>query len=465
VTSPSYYRLRSYLPADHPDKAQEIGTEESPEEYVARLVETFAEVKRVLRDDGTNWVVLGDSFSDGDLLGIPFRVAFALQASGWYLRHAIPWIKCNALPESVQGWRWERHRVKIAAQGEAANHSASKAGYNTGGPHPDNGLVRDSAQWTPCPGCQKCSPHGGYMLRRGAWRPTTAHEYIFMLAKSERYWADGEAVRMPTSESSLERQIYRGNQKTRGKWLDGIDTRNDSEITSCSIGPANPSGRNRRTTDWFNESLDLVIQDTEEWLEHIRAVRNDKGLLLDPNGDPLAMLVNPQPFSARSLGITDVDHFAAFPPKLVEPCILSSCPERVCAECGAGWVRIVDNTRKSTRPGTGRTHFDSSRAKGDRGIPLRPELTVTTLGFRPSCTCNSDKPPVPAVVLDPFSGTGTVGVVAEQLGRSAVLVEVSPDYVAMSNARLAAARNEPPEKCDAALPLFSIPDGGSRAIP
>lgn len=156
VTSPPYWGLRDY------GKSSQIGLEHSPEEYVAELVAVFREVWRVLRDDGTLWLNLGDSYAgnnsrasnngragfgnprdgvferigDGlktkDLVGIPWRVAFALQADGWYLRQDIIWHKPNPLPESVKD------------------------------------------------------------------RCTKAHEYIFLLSKSPRYYFDNQAIREPT---------------------------------------------------------------------------------------------------------------------------------------------------------------------------------------------------------------------------------------------------------------------------
>ena len=135
VTSPPYFGLRSYLPAGHPDKALEIGGEATPEEYVARLVDVFRGVRRVLRDDGTVWLNLGDSFGRGkrtkwsgdaargtnahaevsavgsyaagavlpdkQLLMIPARVAIALQDDGWYLRADNIWGKPNGMPDST----------------------------------------------------------------------------------------------------------------------------------------------------------------------------------------------------------------------------------------------------------------------------------------------------------------------------------------------------------------------------
>jgi DNA modification methylase len=132
VTSPPYFGLRSYLPPGHPDKTREVGAERKVQDYVDRLVSVLREVKRVLRDDGTLWLNLGDCYGpDKSLRGIPWRVAFALQADGWILRSDIVWHKPSPMPESV----------------------------------------RD--------------------------RPTRAHEFVFMLAKSTRYFFDADAVREP----------------------------------------------------------------------------------------------------------------------------------------------------------------------------------------------------------------------------------------------------------------------------
>jgi len=139
VTSPPYFRLRSYLPADHPDKIHEIGTETTPDAFIANLVSVFGTVRRLLAEDGTLWIVIGDSYaatgkSGGgrqgerwsahgvqitgprggrwsppppglkvkDLVGIPWMLAFALRRDGWYLRQDIIWAKPNPMPESVR---------------------------------------------------------------------------------------------------------------------------------------------------------------------------------------------------------------------------------------------------------------------------------------------------------------------------------------------------------------------------
>jgi DNA modification methylase len=164
VTSPPYFGLRAYLPDGHPDKGKEMGGEGTPVEYVGQMVAVFREVRRVLRPDGTLWLNLGDSYTAGggsrnglsksglkrnvtdeesrlrcclenkvyrqgavagvttgakpkDLLGIPWRVAFALQDDGWYLRSDIIWAKSAAMPESVEDRPTKAHEyVFLLAQ-------------------------------------------------------------------------------------------------------------------------------------------------------------------------------------------------------------------------------------------------------------------------------------------------------------------------------------------------------------
>ena len=134
VTSPPYYGLRNS------GAAGQIGNEPTLDEYTRRIVEVFREVRRVLKDDGTLWLNVGDSYATKaaaggikrkDLIGLPWLLAFVLRADGWHLRADIIWQKPNAMPESVKD------------------------------------------------------------------RPTRAHEYIFLLSKSERYHYDAEAVKEP----------------------------------------------------------------------------------------------------------------------------------------------------------------------------------------------------------------------------------------------------------------------------
>ena len=147
VTSPPYWGLRDY------GHEGQIGLEATPEDYVERIVAVFREVRRVLKDDGTLWLNLGDSYADGkQLVGIPWLVAFALQADGWWLRQDIIWHKPNPMPESV----------------------------------------RD--------------------------RCTKAHEYLFLLTKSARYYYDAESIKVEASAATIERNKHKFNGAFKGQF-------------------------------------------------------------------------------------------------------------------------------------------------------------------------------------------------------------------------------------------------------
>lgn len=268
VTSPPYWGLRDYGEKD------QIGLEDSPDQYVKKLVDIFREVRRVLRDDGTLWLNLGDSYCgtgdkgenrdkkypegrngqkvavnnsiEGlkrkDLVGIPWRVAFALQEDGWYLRQDIIWQKTNPMPESVKD------------------------------------------------------------------RCTRAHEYIFLLSKKGKYYFDSNAI------------------KEKAKYaFDDRGARSDS----------------RRGTGYnsMNGKTGLFRNKRSVWT------------------------VSTQPFKG--------EHFAAFPQKLIEPCIFAGCPEG-------------------------------------------------------------------GLILDPFFGAGTTGLVAKKNNRDFVGIELNKKYVQIAKERIEA---------------------------
>lgn len=323
VTSPPYWQLRDYgVPGA-------IGLEPSLEEYVDRLVAVFREVRRVLRDDGTLWLNLGDCYAskargsdlgwdksrltnpgrvqkaqkaamlpsgerhrgkssglkDKDLVGVPWRVALALQDDGWWLRSDIVWAKTNPMPESITD------------------------------------------------------------------RPSRAHEFVFLLAKSRTYFYDAEAVREPCDSGPSDvRKMLAGDARLGGKSIGNEDQLNAASQRT-KVGSRRSVGdprRGRNLRSWW----------------------------------PLAT----QPFAEA--------HFAAFPKKLVEPCVKAGTSESGCCSlCGA------------------------------------------PLGWEPSCTCEGGGV-VPCTVLDPFAGAGTAGVVARALGRRFVGIEINPEYAEMARKRI-----------------------------
>ncbi len=383
VTSPPYFALRAYagdqgvewpemqyipMPGvdcvvDVPAMTCGLGNEPTLNAYIGHLILCLREWRRVLRDDGTCWVNLGDSFASsgqGDTLGkqstlnggkglgqndkvatmisgraptpvglkskdkmlVPHRFALAAQADGWYVRQDIVWAKKNSMPESVTD------------------------------------------------------------------RPSTAHEFIFLLAKSPRYFYDHVAVQTPIRVSSLERiqQQSFGQQKGGPKdYANGVNTNNSMRKTLENFASKNEGGKSG------GANLRSVL--------HLAT----------------------QPYKGA--------HFACFPESIPETAIKAgSSAKGVCGECGNPWVRVVERTAVEpdsfkgstfTNGKTGAVHED--RGQGDRYV------SVST-GWKPSCDCPSHDP-VPATVLDPFSGSGTTGRVALRLGRDYIGVDISEEYI------------------------------------
>ena len=208
VTSPPYYGLRKY----RADEELVIGDESTPEKYVESIVAVFNEVYRVLRDDGMAWLNLGDSYSvNGTLLGIPWRVAFALQGNGWTLRSDVIWAKKAPMPESTGTSQWQKCRIqtrknRLAEQGVGSMREVA-GGQGEVLKHTSLSDNPNRAEYIDCPGCDKCNHNDGYVLRQGSWRSTSSHEHIFQLTKGMNYYSDGEAVKTDTQANR--RDVWR----------------------------------------------------------------------------------------------------------------------------------------------------------------------------------------------------------------------------------------------------------------
>ena len=362
VTSPPYWGLRDY------GNDGQLGLEKTPKEFVDNLVKVFREVKRVLRDDGTLWLNLGDSYSSGgrtsttnqtvrgdkdygvtrpavcknikpkDLVGIPWKVAFALQEDGWYLRQDIIWNKPNPMPESVKD------------------------------------------------------------------RCTKAHEYIFLLSKQPKYYFDNESIK----DKSLTQNIQSNNQKLskyknfeeEKKYRQGIHHKRGENIVISR--PKLPSKKqfldfikSRTNANFLVENTNIKKTTIEHWF------RNDDGFSFPKKDDWLKIndLVNDwsEEYNSINYALTYEEthfdtvitnesknkrsvwtvttkpykeaHFATYPPDLIEPCILAGCP------------------------------------KG-------------------------------GTVLDPFGGSGTTALVADRLGRDAIIIELNKEYAKIAEKRL-----------------------------
>lgn len=235
-------------------------------------------------------------------------------------------------------------------------------------------------------------------------RPTESHEYILMLTKSARYYWDAEAVREPSECLNQDSVSYRvsGKSDSRKKRINGIKP----AFGYNGFWQPNSGGRNIRTVWEFPT----------------------------------------QPFPTFKVDGKKIDHFAVFPEKLPELCILAATPEvGSCSKCGAPWVRAIEVSRpenydpscvdEKIRDGWGGKQFSSNR-------PLRKifedslNTTRQTLGWQPSCSCNAGK--APSVVLDLFCGAGTTPKVAKELGRRFVGIDISEEYCELSKKRVEA---------------------------
>lgn len=252
VTSPPYFNQRNYA---HPSQ---IGIEKEPKEYIEQLLKVFDQCYRVLKKSGTFWLNLGDKYQEGRLLGMPWRVALALQERGWILRSDIIWHKPNAMPHSVKN------------------------------------------------------------------RPTTDHEYLFFFTKSNEYYYDADSIREPhvTFTELSQMKGGRNHFDKRGGTPENGKNQGDSNLHDGRWDQAfHPKGRNKRTV----------------WSVPLSKYRKA--------------------------------HFAVFPEKLIEPCILAGCPRE-------------------------------------------------------------------GLVLDPFFGTGTTGVVAGTHCRHYVGIELNQEYLKLAQERL-----------------------------
>lgn len=224
--------------------------------------------------------------------------------------------------------------------------------------------------------------HNSCMPQSVTDRPTVATEDWMMLTKSARYFWDSDAVRRKMVRGSA------GSTFTKGKTAEAKP--------GVSLLPRidNTSGRNWRTSDAYFDSLDLLIEEQEDYVDHLRQVRQNGGMLLDPDGDPLALDI----VSSGS----DRRHYAAYPEKLVEPLILGGTSEYGCCSlCGAPWTRIVSRESapasvftNRAAPTDGLVYSGSVvdgtwHGQGQKLQDWRNAHPSTTVGWRPTCACGA----------------------------------------------------------------------------
>jgi DNA modification methylase len=374
VTSPPYFGLRDY------QVDGQLGLEETPDLYIAKMVEVFREVRRVLRDDGTLWLNIGDSYasvggvcqphrdSSGgigkkgtrgtqpfhaagggfvrpsslgkqvkpkDLLGIPWMLAFALRADGWYLRQGIIWAKPNPMPESV----------------------------------------RD--------------------------RCTKSHEYIFLLTKQPTYYFDHEAMKEPATSS------HPAGNKSH-KYVEAYET-SDSEEHRTKAGLLKLANvvwatRNRRsvwtvTTKPFRGAHFATFPPA--LIEPCILAGTSDGGACAACGTPLERIVEKGP--------PDLEHQIA---------------------CGSDSAGNYDGEATKDYATAGAQNASDVKRRILEG--MRPKITV---GYRKTCTCDTTAT-TPCTVLDPFGGSGTSSMVAQKHHRNSIMCELNSEYVPLARGRV-----------------------------
>jgi hypothetical protein len=255
------------------------------------------------------------------------------------------------------------------------------------------------------------------VLRKGAWRMTSAWEPVFMMTPSPTYFCDQDAVRTPHAEATLSRDRYSLVTATADE--EQYAAKHDHE-TTCDPGGANP--RNVLHLGPSPASFGLC--------RACGTYHRNVNVLKKRGGKPRC------PCGAQDF----VAHYAAYPPSLVEPLLrASTSAEGCCPTCLMPWVRVVEreqwNSREERR---GMVKGESCLGQQQRLHNTNGQTSgveVTTLGWRPSCNCAA-APAVPMTVLDPFAGTGTTLLVARRLGLKAIGLDLSPDYSALARARV-----------------------------
>jgi DNA modification methylase len=282
-------------------------------------------------------------------------------------------------------------------------------GNGRGGGHPgDGGMPHWSEMDTTCAGLQAKNlaliparfslavQSAGWIVRQDIiWskpnpmpesvrdRPTTSHEHVFLLAKAQRYFYDQDAIREVSSPTSAgNRNEFRGG----GTYTGGNSHNNSSVKPNATPGNDNqPAGRNCRSV----------------WT------------------------IVTQPYKGA--------HFATFPEKLVQRMVKAGTSEKgCCPECGAQWGRVVDRSKKVKMGWTTQNKFYEGSG-GHDGLKTKMVSVPETIGWQP--TCSHDHEPVPATVLDPFVGSGTTVKVARELGRRAVGLDLSGEYLKLAQKR------------------------------
>ena len=413
-----------------------LGLEPTVGLYVSHIVEIFREVWRVLRKDGTCWINLGDSYSgrrDGnlkqkDLVGMPWRVALALQDDGWWLRSPVIWDKPNPMRESVTDRLTTSHEYVFML---------TKSGNRLYWAHPN----RPGARSKPPPDYRYLYDETGEVVEAPpkGWRAKDSGWRRVNLWRGHDYFFDGYAIREPLAEASIARISQATFWKQQGGPKDygnGVNPNRSTRRTLENLARRTPSGWN------VNHDEPNLTGRYPRKRGKQRGHRRPQQGFIDRWDD---MTTAEQRAGGANAGTVwriatrpfRGNHYATFPEDLPRRCILAGTSEYgVCAECGAPWERVLNVEYRN--PGNRTTNGARSLERRDEsaGFAQRLERSTATTGWQPTCAC--DVAVVPATVLDPFVGSGTTAVAAQRVGRRAVGVDASIDYLDLAQKRIGA---------------------------
>ncbi|RLC82114.1 MAG: hypothetical protein DRI81_00625 [Chloroflexi bacterium] len=363
ITSVPYWGLRRYV-----DDDREIGREETLQEWIGNLVECVREWRRVLRDDGTLWINCGDSYANDakgwrncegikrkDMIGLPWRLAFALQADGWYFRSAICWAKGLDWTDAE---REAQERIR-----DALAFVREQAAGSLWGLSKDLARALNKAERA----VDRLAMSGAAMPESVTDRPTSAYEMLFLFSKSEWYFYDREAIRVPRS----------GNTHSRGEG-------------------STPKGRAAEHTNIrANSSFHAATSG------HLVASRNARNVW--------RIATKPSPSGGYQLSDGRIiNHFASYPRALAARVILAATSEAgCCAKCGAPFKRVVETVQAKRLQGGPSPKRASINEGGRQSSALvNNTLPVTkTIAWVPTCRCYGE--PIEADVPCPAcNGTG-----------------------------------------------------------
>lgn len=361
VTSPPYWGLRDYN-----GEKKQLGLEKTPEEFVNNLVSVFREVKRVLRNDGTVWLNLGDTFMKNKQLGcIPFKVAMALQQDGWYLRQDIIWHKPNPMPESVKD------------------------------------------------------------------RCTKAHEYIFLLTKSTKYYFDNESIKEDLASSSLARLTQKNIINQKGS--DRVPNKTNGNMKPVV---SKKHGKYKTQKNEATHRQGLHANRGDNLVEVRTKIPEQKYLVKFLKSKTKAKVLAEN----TDIPLTKIEHwFRADTAGFSYPSRDDWCKVREYIDDWSKEFNQIDEGLTYYELKTDEVVVSNKRNK-------RSVWTITTKPYKGAHFATFPKDliepcvlagcPEGGTVLDPFGGSGTTGIVAVNHNRHAVLCELNEEYIDLAKDRI-----------------------------